>query len=125
MNRFPLPRSVLVMNNVASHHSLYVKAMCEQARVILKYIPPYCPDLSLIEESFSALKAYMRKNRLLGQQFLPFFEMFLHLAVTQCNFQTTARGFFRACGIEVGDDDEDVDYTSLGLPTVEVFIENV
>ena len=56
MNRFPLPRSVLVMDNVASHHSPYVRAICEQARVILKYIPPYSPDLSLIEESFSALK---------------------------------------------------------------------
>ena len=86
MNRFPLPRSVLVMDNVASHHSPYVRAMCEQAGVILEYIPPYSPDLSPIEESFSALKAWMRKNRVLGQQFLPLYEMFLHLAVTQCNF---------------------------------------
>ena len=125
MNRFPLPRLVLVMDNVASHHSPYVRAMCEQARVILEYIPPYSPDLSPIEESFSALKAWMRKNRVLGQQFLPFYEMFLHLAVTQCNFQITARGFFRACGIEVGDDDEDVDYRSLGLPVIEMFIESV
>ena len=125
MNRFPLPRSVLVMDNVASHHSPYVRAMCDQAGVVLEYIPPYSPDLSPIEESFSALKAWMRKNRVLGQQFLPFYEMFLHLAVTQCNFQTTARGFFRACGIEVGDDDEDVDYRSLGLPVVEMFIESV
>ena len=94
--------------------------MCEQAGVILEYIPPYSPDLSPIEESFSALKAWMRKNRLLGQRFLPFYEMFLHLAVTQCNFTTTARGFFQACGIEVGDDNEDVDYDRLGLPAVEI-----
>ena len=125
MNRFPLPRSVLVMDNVASHHSLYIRAMCEQAGVILEYIPPYSPDLSSIEESFSALKAWMRKNRTLGQAFLPFYEMFLHLAVTQCNFQAMARGFFRACGIEVSDDEEDVDYASLGLPAVEVFIDGV
>ena len=56
MNRFPLSQSVLVMNNVASHHSLYIRAIYKQARVILKYIPPYSPDLSPIEELFSALK---------------------------------------------------------------------
>ena len=33
--------------------------------------------------------------------------------------------FFCTYGIEVGDNDEDVNYVSLGLPTVEVFIENV
>ena len=54
------------MDNVVSHYSLYIKAMYEQARVILEYILLYCPNLSLIEESFSALKVYMCKNRLLG-----------------------------------------------------------
>ena len=56
INRFPLPQLVLVINNIASHYSLYIRAMCEQARVILKYISLYSPNLSLIEELFSALK---------------------------------------------------------------------
>ena len=51
--------------------------------------------------------------------------MFLYLAITQCNFQIIARGFFRAYGIEVGNDDKDVDYRSLGLPIIEMFIESV
>ena len=37
----------------------------------------------------------------------------LHLAVTQCNFRDSARGFFRACGIVATDEDVDIDYTEL------------
>ena len=41
MNRFPEPRSVLVMDNVATHHSPWVKQLCLAAGVILEYLPPY------------------------------------------------------------------------------------
>ena len=51
--------------------------------------------------------------------------MFLYLAITQYNFQITARGFFRAYGIEVDNNDKDIDYQSLGLPIIEMFIESV
>ena len=51
--------------------------------------------------------------------------MFLHLTITQYNFQITARGFFRACGIEIGNNDKDVDYRSLGLSIIEMFIESI
>ena len=120
MNRFPLPRSVLVMDNVATHHSPYVKQICEAAGVRIEYIPPYSPDLSPIEESFSALKAWMRRNRKIGQELLSFYELFLHLAIAQCNFKLTARNLFRACGIDVIDEDDDVDYDTLGVPMIEV-----
>ena len=115
MNRFPLPRSVLVMDNVATHHSPHIKQLCDQAGVRLEYLPPYSPDLSPIEESFSVLKAWMRRNRELGQPLLPFYELFLHIAISQCNFRQTARGFFRACGIEVREEDEDVEYDTLDI----------
>ena len=36
-----------------------------------------------------------------------------------------AYGFFRTYGIEVSDNNEDINYVSLGLLIVEVFIENV
>ena len=41
------------------------------------------------------------------------FELFFHVAVLQCDFRSTARGFFRACGIEVTDKDDDEDYDKL------------
>ena len=81
MNRFPLPRSVLVMDNVATHHSPYIKQIYEAARVRIEYIPPYSLNLSPIEESFSALKAWMRRNRKIGQELLSFYELFLYLAI--------------------------------------------
>ena len=113
MNPFPQARSVLVMDNVAIHHSPLVKQLCQEAGVRLEYLPLYSPDLSPIEQSFSALKAWMRRNRKLGEPLLPFFDLFLHLAVAQCNFKTSARGFFKDCGIPVTDEDEDIDYDEL------------
>ena len=113
MNRFPLPRSVLVMDNVATHHSPLVAQLCREARVIVEYLPPYSPDLSPIEESFSVLKAWLRRNRDLAAPFTDYFDLFLHIAITQCDFRVTARNFFRVCGIEVSDTDDDEDYDVL------------
>ena len=31
--------------------------------VILEFLPPYSPDLNPIEEAFSAIKQYLRRNR--------------------------------------------------------------
>ena len=36
--------------------------MCEAAGVRLEYLPPYSPDFNPIEEAFAELKAWMRKN---------------------------------------------------------------
>ena len=62
MNSFPGPRLVLVLDNVNSHLSEDLATMCEEAGVRLEYLPPYSPDYNPIEESFSALKAWMRWN---------------------------------------------------------------
>jgi transposase len=36
--------------------------MCIEAGVKLVYLPPYSPDLNPIEEFFSELKAFIRRN---------------------------------------------------------------
>jgi transposase len=36
--------------------------MCCDAGVKLMYLPPYSPDLNLIEEFFAELKAFIKKN---------------------------------------------------------------
>ena len=81
MNRFPLPRSVLVMDNISTHYSPLVAYLCREARVLIKYLPPYSPDLSLIEESFSVLKAWIRRNRDLAALFSDYFDLFLYIAI--------------------------------------------
>jgi transposase len=103
----------MVMDNVATHHSPYVKQLCDEAGVRIEYLPLYSPDMSPIEESFSVLKAWMRRNRDLAAPLMGFYELFLHLAIAQCDFRRDAKKFFRSCGIEVADDDTDIDYNEI------------
>ena len=81
MNLFPGLRLVLVLDNVNSHLSEDLATMCEEAGVRLEYLLLYLSDYNLIEESFSALKVWMRRNRELVPVFEPFFEGYMHLAV--------------------------------------------
>ena len=43
--------------------------MVTAAGVMLKYLPPYSPDFNLIELSFHELKAWIRCNRQLINEF--------------------------------------------------------
>jgi transposase len=60
--RWPEPKSVLVMDNAFFHHSERVAQLCSNAGVKLVYLPPYSPDLNPIEEFFSVLTAFIRKQ---------------------------------------------------------------
>ena len=63
MNPFPAPRSVLVMDNASIHHTNIdtIRDACEAKGVHIRFLPPYSPDLNLIEESFIDLKAFIRR----------------------------------------------------------------
>jgi len=45
MNRYPSKASVLVMDNCRIHHDRRIVKMCADAGVLLKFFPPYSPDL--------------------------------------------------------------------------------
>lgn len=60
--RWPEPKSVLIMDNASFHRSDRIEEMCTDAGVKLVYLPPYSPDLNPIEEFFSDLKAFIRRN---------------------------------------------------------------
>lgn len=53
--------SVLVMDNMKSHHAKAVKALLDKAKVPYLYLPPYSPDLNPIEKLWSKVKALLRK----------------------------------------------------------------
>jgi transposase len=53
---------VLVMDNASFHHTKRIEQMCADAGVKLMYLPPYSPDLNLIEEFFSELKAFIKRS---------------------------------------------------------------
>ena len=54
--------------------------MCKEAGVVLTFVPPYLPDFNPIEEAFAELKAWMRKNYLLRDNYEEF-EGFLEAAI--------------------------------------------
>lgn len=70
MNPYPQPQSVLVLNNCNIHKSKILQEIIEVhgqlfsheypaflitiVGCILKFLPPYSPDMNPIEESFSA-----------------------------------------------------------------------
>jgi len=79
MNPFPDEKSVLIMDNCRIHHTNTLQDVLNAAgwltvalipkltllidlEVMLLYLPPYSPDLSPIEPSFSTWKANLRRN---------------------------------------------------------------
>ena len=60
--RWPEPKSVLIMDNASFHHSTRIEQLCREAGVKLLYLPPYSPDLNPIEEFFTELKMFIKRN---------------------------------------------------------------
>ena len=56
------PQSVVVLDNAAIHHVTEVEDLIKSAGGLLRFLPPYCPQLNPIEEAFSKVKQYLRDN---------------------------------------------------------------
>ena len=74
--------------------------MCEEAGVLLEFLPPYSPDFNPIEEAFAEMKAWMRKNIEL-QGLLERFEDFLAAALT--HMDSKAGNHFASAGYHIED----------------------
>ena len=61
------PRSVLVMDNAAIHHVEVVTDLLTAAGILIRFLPPYSPDLNPIQEAFSKVKAYVKDNEIAYQ----------------------------------------------------------
>lgn len=57
---------VLVMDNASYHHSAHVRAFLSllEHRVHVIWLPPYCPELNMIERFWKHLKSWGCANRL-------------------------------------------------------------
>ena len=102
MNRYPLPESVLVMDNAATHDHDAVHALCERFGVICVFLPPYSYDFNQIEPSFHQSKEYMRaRYPLAAQQHLAahLFEAFTSIT----KFDSIS--YYRHCGYVVDAND--------------------
>lgn len=63
MNEWPLPNSVLVIDNASIHKVAGIREMVEGRGARLLYLPSYSPDFNPIELAFSSIKAWLRANR--------------------------------------------------------------
>ena len=88
------PDSIVVMDNMRSHHTQAIKDLLEQAGVQYLYLPPYSPDLNPIEKMWSKLKAFLRKAKVRLLEKLP--------DAVRAAFKTISShdcsGWFRFCG---------------------------
>lgn len=101
--RFPEPKSVIVMDNASWHHSEKIQQMCKDAGVVIEFLPPYSPDFNPIEEYFSVLKKFIKKNWHDNEDFIRReFKMFLEWCVDVVgDDEHVAQGHFRHAGLDV------------------------
>ena len=60
MNAFPLPRSVLILDNASVHRHEEIYYLCQAKGVLVYFLPPYSYDLNPIELAFHQAKHYIR-----------------------------------------------------------------
>eukprot|EP00908_Phaeocystis_cordata_P008363 Transcript_19019.p4 GENE.Transcript_19019~~Transcript_19019.p4 ORF type:complete len:101 (-),score=30.18 Transcript_19019:237-539(-) len=60
MNAFPERRSVLVLDNCATHRRPEVVAAVVEIGAIVEFLPPYCPDVAIHERCLRCVKDYLR-----------------------------------------------------------------
>ena len=104
-NPFPAPRSVIIMDNASVHHEAQDRIIeaCRRRNVWIRWLPPYSPDFNPIEESFSDLKAYIRRTyrREHGKHgdYREYIEWVVRKVGTGAAAARRARGHFRNAGI--------------------------
>lgn len=86
--------SVLVMDNMKSHHAKSVKDLLDSSGVRYIYLPPYSPDLNPIEKLWSKVKSFLRKFKARTLDALPnaIRQAFQMISPSDCS------GWFRSCG---------------------------
>ena len=77
-----------------------MQELCDDAEVVLDFLPPYSPDFNPIEEAFAELKAWMRKNNQLQDAYANF-EGFLEAGLMYMSNKTG--NHFKSCHILVPD----------------------
>src|SRR5215468_1931212 len=88
------PGQIVVMDNLSVHKGARVRHLIEEKGCQLLFLPAYSPDLSPIEETFSKIKAFLRRAGARTREAL-------EEAICQALLTVTAQdahGWFRHCG---------------------------
>ncbi|PPQ84969.1 hypothetical protein CVT26_008289 [Gymnopilus dilepis] len=103
MQPFPAPKSVIVMDNARIHKNQDIVDMIHARGMRIVYLPPYSPDYNPIELAFSTIKAFVRRQGLLGREDLDQAQddtyVYLHLLDAAYSINgNKAIGYFHHCG---------------------------
>ena len=82
LNPWPLPRSIVIMDNAKIHMFKELEDAVHQCGARLIYLPPYSPELNPIKVCFGQLKRWIQKNANLVFPLYP--EMVLDVAMPAC-----------------------------------------
>jgi transposase len=82
LNPYPLPRSILILDNAKIHMYQELVDSVNSVGAILVLLPPYCPQFNPIELCFSLLKRWINKNA--NMVFPKFPEQVMNIALRAC-----------------------------------------
>ncbi len=88
------PGQIVVMDNLSAHKGARVRQLIEARGCQLLFLPAYSPDFSPIEETFSKIKAYLRR---VGARTREALEEAIAQALETVTSQD-AHGWFAHCG---------------------------
>ncbi|OWZ01815.1 Transposase [Phytophthora megakarya] len=71
LNPWPLPRSILVLDNAKIHMYKELEEAVHCVGALLFFLPPYYPQLNPIEVGFLLLKRWIQRNATLAFSFAP------------------------------------------------------
>jgi hypothetical protein len=101
MNEWPLPNSVLVVDNASIHKVAGIRELVEGHGARLLYLPAYSPDFNPIELAFSSIKACLRLNRTRINADLESDDGSVYNAIWEAVYSVTvddAKGWYTHCG---------------------------
>lgn len=102
LNPWPLPHSIVIMDNAKMLMCQELEEIVSKAGALLFFLPPYSPQLSPIEFGFGLLKRWIQKHANLAFPHAP--KQVLDIAFRKCLDKETHTPLkmFIQCGYEVG-----------------------
>ena len=58
-----IPDQLVVLDNASIHHLSTVVDLISAAGALVRFLPPYSPDMNPIEEAFSKVKSHLRDKQ--------------------------------------------------------------
>jgi transposase len=99
MNPYPDRNSILVCDNAKIHKGHRIQKICEEAGILIRYLPPYCPELNPIELCFASIKNRLRRTQSLVETLEPDWD--IRETVTDVITAPFCHKIYRHCGYAV------------------------